>query len=107
MKSRFKRTSYLLIDNTASGGIKEEYDLKTCVHCQWNQVKIFRPPYTHSHIEDCNRFGCEYEQYYCWKCDGVLCLTCGRSSSGECKIYEKEKEKILKEYFRMKARERF
>lgn len=90
---------YLLIDNTESGGIKEEFDTKSCKHCQ-GAVKVFRPPYTHQHNEDCQKYGCDREQYYDPRCNGILCRWCGRklAKTGVCDIYRREMEKALTKY---------
>ncbi len=86
---------YLLIDNRESGGVKEEYDTKPCRHCR-GALKVFHAPYTHQHNEDCAKFGCDHEQYYCSRCNGMLCRWCGRkmARTGVCDIYLKKAEEL-------------
>ena len=87
---------YLLEDNKASGGQKEEYDTKSCRHCG-GVLRVFRPPYTHQHTADCQAYGCNHEQFYCSRCDGMLCRSCGRKSAktGTCDIFKAQMEKVL------------
>lgn len=87
---------YLVIDNRTVGGTLEEYDTKACKHCG-GVVKVFRPPYTHRCSQGCKAYGCDHEQYYCARCDGMLCLHCGRKSylGHGCEIYLREMEKAL------------
>lgn len=93
--------SLLLVDNRESGGKKEEWDTTPCKHCP-RFLKVYRQPYTHQHTEDCAIEGCDHEQYFCWRCDGMLCRFCGRKmhKTGVCEPYRKQMEKVLTNHYR-------
>lgn len=55
----------------------EEWDTKPCMHCR-GAVKVYLPPYTHQCDDRCRQFGCDHEQFYCTRHQGVLCMYCGK-----------------------------
>lgn len=61
---------YLLVDNKVSGGMKQEYDTKSCKHCQ-GIVKVLIKRHLlggQSKKKD--------EGFFCIKCMGPLCEYC-------------------------------
>lgn len=84
-------SGYYMNDDTASGGVKAEADIRTCTHCQaiikMQQWKV--------------------QGAYCAKCAAPICFHCGAKAEREgCVPFNKVLEKALNSEYTSRQRRR-